>query len=121
MPIGQRVVTKYVKHPPPASGYLADGGPLDSGSAHIVHSNLSHLSERNVRLVSTRSRSLHVCPPSEELRSYRPPIAVPLAPPHRKRTLPSPQAVGRTLLALDSEGSIGVAADQLNPPSGDTV
>lgn len=52
MPIGQRVVTRYIKHPAAASGYLADGDPLDSGSAHIVHSNLSHLSERNIRLVA---------------------------------------------------------------------
>lgn len=52
MPIGQRVVTRYVKHPAVASGHLADGDPLDAGTAHIVHSNLSHLSERNVRLVA---------------------------------------------------------------------
>ena len=52
MPIGQRVVSRYVKHPAVASGHLADGDPLDAGTAHIVHSNLSHLSERNVRLVA---------------------------------------------------------------------
>ena len=51
MPIGQRVVTRYLKHPTAANGYLADGDPLDSGTAHHVHSNLSHLSERNVRLI----------------------------------------------------------------------
>jgi len=52
MPIGQRVVSRYIKHPAVASGHLADGDPLDAGTAHIVHSNLSHLSERNVRLVA---------------------------------------------------------------------
>ena len=52
MPIGERVVERYVKHPPAASGWLADGDPLDAGTAHLVHSNLSHLSERNVRLVA---------------------------------------------------------------------
>ena len=51
MPIGQRVVTRYIKHPSAANGYLADGDPLDAGSAHVIHSNLSHLSYRNVRLV----------------------------------------------------------------------
>lgn len=52
MPIGERVVERYVKHPPAASGDLADGDPLDAGTAHLVHSNLSHLSERNVRLIA---------------------------------------------------------------------
>ena len=52
MPIGERVVTRYVLHPPAASGWLPDGAPLDAGSAHLVHSNLSHLSERNVRLLA---------------------------------------------------------------------
>ena len=52
MPLGQRIVDRYVMHPPAASGYLADGDPLDSGSAHIAHSNLSHLSERNTRLIA---------------------------------------------------------------------
>lgn len=52
MPIGERVVERYVKHPPAASGWLADGDPLDAGTAHLVHSNLSHLSERNVRLIA---------------------------------------------------------------------
>jgi hypothetical protein len=51
MPIGERVVERYVKHPAAASGWLADGDPFDAGTAHLVHSNLSHLSERNVRLV----------------------------------------------------------------------
>jgi hypothetical protein len=59
VPIGQRVVEKYVKHPAAASGYLADGDPLDAGTAHLIHSNLSHLSERNVRLVG------HVVGPGE--------------------------------------------------------
>lgn len=52
MPIGERVVERYVQHPPAASGWLADGDPLDAGTAHLVHSNLSHLSERNVRLIA---------------------------------------------------------------------
>ena len=52
MPIGERIVERYVKHPPAASGWLADGDPLDAGTAHITHSNLSHLSERNVRLIA---------------------------------------------------------------------
>jgi hypothetical protein len=51
MPIGQRIVQRYIKHPASATGYLADGDPLDAGSVHIAHSNLSHLSERNVRLI----------------------------------------------------------------------
>jgi len=52
MPIGERVAARYIQHPPASSGWLPDGAPLDSGSAHIAHSNLSHLSERNVRLVA---------------------------------------------------------------------
>lgn len=52
MPTGDRVVERYVKHPAPASGHLADGDPLDAGSVHLAHSNLSHLSERNVRLIA---------------------------------------------------------------------
>lgn len=52
MPIGERVVERYVKHPAAAAGDLANGDPLDAGTAHLVHSNLSHLSERNVRLVA---------------------------------------------------------------------
>ncbi len=51
MPIGQRIVDRYIKHPPASSGDLADGDPLDSGSAAIVHSNLSSLAKRNVRLI----------------------------------------------------------------------
>lgn len=49
MPIGERIVERYIAHPPAASGHLPDGAPLDAGSAHIVHSNLSHLAARNVR------------------------------------------------------------------------
>lgn len=51
MPIGERVVERYIKHPAAASGHLPDGAPLDAGSAHIVHSNASHLAARNVRLI----------------------------------------------------------------------
>lgn len=48
---GERVVERYIKHPAPASGYLADGDPFDAGSAHILHSNAAHLAHRNVRLI----------------------------------------------------------------------
>lgn len=51
MATGERLVNRYLKHPPAASGPLADGDPLDSGTAMLVHSNLSHLAERNVRLI----------------------------------------------------------------------
>jgi len=51
MATGERIVARYLKHPPAASGPLADGDPLDSGTAMLVHSNLSHLAERNVRLI----------------------------------------------------------------------
>lgn len=51
MSIGQRVVAKLIPTPDSAAGWLPDGAPLDSGTAHIIHSNLSHLSERNTRLI----------------------------------------------------------------------
>jgi hypothetical protein len=51
MATGERLVNRYLKHPPASSGPLADGDPLDSGTAMLVHSNLSHLAERNVRLI----------------------------------------------------------------------
>lgn len=52
MPIGERMITTgYIKHPAVASGWLPDGAPLDAGTAHIVHTNLSHLSEQNTRLI----------------------------------------------------------------------
>lgn len=53
MPIGQRITSpgRYIAHPPAASGWLADGDALDSGTAHLVHSNLSHLSAQNARLL----------------------------------------------------------------------
>ncbi len=51
MSIGERISAALIPTPAAASGWLADGAPLDSGSAMIVHSNLSHLAERNVRLV----------------------------------------------------------------------
>lgn len=51
MSTGERIVDVYIPGPPAASGHLPDGAPLDSGSVMIAHSNLSHLSERNVRLV----------------------------------------------------------------------
>jgi hypothetical protein len=49
--IGERISAALIPTPAAASGWLADGAPLDSGSAMIVHSNLSHLAERNTRLV----------------------------------------------------------------------
>jgi len=53
MPIGERMNTSgYVQHPPASSGWLPDGAPLDAGTAHILHHNLSHLSEQNTRLVA---------------------------------------------------------------------
>jgi len=51
MSTGERLVDVYVPSPPIASGWLADGAPLDAGSAMLAHSNLSHLAERNVRLL----------------------------------------------------------------------
>lgn len=51
MSIGERVLAEYIPTPDSASGWLSDGAPLDSGTAHIIHSNLSHLSERNTRLI----------------------------------------------------------------------
>ena len=51
MATGERVENRYLKHPPAASGWLPDGAPLDSGTAMLVHSNLAHLAERNVRLI----------------------------------------------------------------------
>lgn len=51
MSIGERISAALIPTPSAASGWLADGAPLDSGSAMIVHSNLSHLAERNTRLV----------------------------------------------------------------------
>lgn len=42
---------RYYRHPPAADGHLADGMPLDSGSAHVVHNNVTHLAVENVRLL----------------------------------------------------------------------
>lgn len=55
MPIGERFHTtpRYIKHPPVATWPWRDGRSLDAGTAHIVHSNLSHLSERNLRHLGT--------------------------------------------------------------------
>lgn len=50
MSIGQRMdARRYFYHPP--TGWTEDGRPLDSGTAHVIHSNLSHLSEQNMRLI----------------------------------------------------------------------
>ncbi|HEX4934128.1 MAG TPA: hypothetical protein VFV33_13155 [Gemmatimonadaceae bacterium] len=46
------IVDRYVKHPAPASGPLADGDPFDAGTAHIVHHDVTWLQRRNVRLVA---------------------------------------------------------------------
>ena len=46
------IVDRYVIHPPAASGWTADGDPLDAGSAHIVHHDVTILQHRNVRLVA---------------------------------------------------------------------
>jgi hypothetical protein len=55
MPIGERLLAtpRYIKHPPVASWYGLDGSSIDSGTAHIVHSNLSHLSAVNLRSLGT--------------------------------------------------------------------
>lgn len=44
-------IARYYAHPPSTNGHLGDGMPLDSGSAHIVHNNVSHLSAENTRLL----------------------------------------------------------------------
>jgi hypothetical protein len=48
---GETVTDWYIRHPPAASGWLPDGAPLDSGTAHILHSNASTLSGENLRLI----------------------------------------------------------------------
>lgn len=51
MSIGERIDgRRYFYHPP--SGWTDDGRPLDAGTAHIIHSNLSHLGEQNHRLIA---------------------------------------------------------------------
>lgn len=40
---------RYYKHPPGGSGYAQDGRPLDSGTAHILHNNVSVLAHENTR------------------------------------------------------------------------
>lgn len=54
MPIGERLHTtpRYVRHPPVATWPWRDGRSVDAGTAHIVHNNLSHLSERNLRHIA---------------------------------------------------------------------
>lgn len=42
---------RYYRHPPAASAPLFDGAPLDSGSAHVLHNNVSHLAVENTRLL----------------------------------------------------------------------
>jgi hypothetical protein len=40
---------RYYKHPSGSSSWLQDGKPLDSGTAHILDNNLSHLGAESVR------------------------------------------------------------------------
>lgn len=40
---------KYYKHPPGGSGWAQDGRPLDAGTAHILHNNVSVLAHENTR------------------------------------------------------------------------
>jgi hypothetical protein len=53
MPIGDKITAtgEYIKHPAYGSDYWVDGASLDAGEAHLVHSNLSNLSENNLRQV----------------------------------------------------------------------
>lgn len=53
MPIGQLFTTnkRYIKHPPYTSFYWQDKYSVDSGTAHIVHNNLSKLSQKNLRQI----------------------------------------------------------------------
>ena len=48
MTIGQRLGA-YLRHP--TTGVTPDGAPLDAGSAHILHANLSELGAQNARLI----------------------------------------------------------------------
>lgn len=48
MSLGQRL-GQYLRHP--TTGITPDGAPLDAGSAHILHANLSELSAQNARLI----------------------------------------------------------------------
>jgi hypothetical protein len=54
MPIGDKLTTdgRYIKHPAYGSDYWVDGASVDAGEAHLVHSNLSTLSECNRREVA---------------------------------------------------------------------
>lgn len=52
MPIGQQIdetAKKYYRHP--TAGIIANGDPLDAGTAHFMHSNMSFLSQENRRLL----------------------------------------------------------------------
>lgn len=52
--LGERVVTRYIKHPPAASQWWQDADPFDSGGAFIADSNTTHLAVEAVRpLVGT--------------------------------------------------------------------
>lgn len=42
---------RYYRHPPASSGHLPDGAALDSGTAHLVHNNVSVLCAQNTRLI----------------------------------------------------------------------
>ena len=46
------ITDRYLMHPVAASGQLADGDPLDAGTAHIVHHDVTILQQKNLRLVA---------------------------------------------------------------------
>jgi len=50
-PVIDTATPHYVEHPPASSGWLPDGAPLDSGTAAIVHNNLSVLAWQSTRLI----------------------------------------------------------------------
>lgn len=50
--IGERLSVsdpRYIKHPPAGAGWVGDGKPMDAGTWHIFHSNLSVLSNESLR------------------------------------------------------------------------
>lgn len=42
---------RYYKHPPGGAGWVQNGRPLDSGTAHILHNNISVLAHQNTRQI----------------------------------------------------------------------
>lgn len=49
--LGERLVTRYIKHPPAASSFWQDGDALDSGSGQIVDSDITHLEYESPRIL----------------------------------------------------------------------